>query len=103
MNKSFAKYSKGQTSKEFIQDPEFKDFVDGVGFYKWSTDQMLLNWWVKKEQMKVKNMDWRYKLCMNPQLRNINRKKVTLSHSLERSFTRKRGENIEEILKKKKI
>ena len=34
--------------------------MDGVGFYKWSTDQMLLNWWVKKEQMKVKNMDWRW-------------------------------------------
>jgi hypothetical protein len=58
--KQFAPYLKGQSPKEFISRKEFKDFVDGVGFYKWSTDQMLLNWWVKKEKIPTKNLDWRW-------------------------------------------
>ena len=58
--KNFKPYLRNQTAKEFISRNEFKDFVDGVGFYKWSTDQMLLNWWVKKENIPTKNMDWRW-------------------------------------------
>ena len=56
----FKPFLKNQTPKEFISREEFKDFVDGVGFYKWSTDQMLLNWWVKKEKIPTKNLDWRW-------------------------------------------
>lgn len=56
----FKPFLKNQTPKEFISRKEFKDFVDGVGFYKWSTDQMLLNWWVKKEKIPTKNLDWRW-------------------------------------------
>lgn len=56
----FKPYLRQQAPKEFLSRKEFKDFVDGVGFYKWSTDQMLLNWWVKKENIPTKNMDWRW-------------------------------------------
>jgi hypothetical protein len=99
MNKSFAKYLKGQTPKEFISRPEFKDFVDGVGFYKWSTDQMLLNWWVKKEQMKVKNMDWRYN-SLYTAVEKHKQKESYFVHFFLRDHLPQRGENIEEILKK---
>ena len=51
MDRNILKYLRGQTGKEFIQRPEFKDFVDGQGAWKWSTDQTLLNYWVKKEKM----------------------------------------------------
>ena len=60
MNKSFAKYLKGQTPKQFIQRTEFKDFVDGLGAWKWSTDQTLLNYWIRKEKMNIKELDWRF-------------------------------------------
>ena len=58
MNKSIVEHFKGQNSREFITRPEFKRFVDGDGAWKWSTDQTLLNWWVKKAGVKVKDMDW---------------------------------------------
>lgn len=58
--KQFAPYLKGQSPKEFLSRPEFKDFVDGVGYRKWSTDQMLLNWWVKKEKIPTLNMNWKW-------------------------------------------
>jgi hypothetical protein len=60
MNKSFAKYLNGQSPKEFISRLEFKPFVDGVGPWKWSTDQTLLNYWIRKEGMNIKKMDWKW-------------------------------------------
>lgn len=50
----------GQTPGEFLRRPEFERFVNGDGHWRWSTDQTLLNWWVKKSGMPVWNMDWRW-------------------------------------------
>ena len=60
MNKSFAKYLKGQTPQEFLQRSEFQRFINGDGAWKWSTDQTLLNWFIRKEKMNIKNMDWKW-------------------------------------------
>ena len=61
MNRSILKFLNGDDSRQFITRPEFKRFVDGLGNWKWSTDQTLLNWWVKKEtEMKVKDMSWKW-------------------------------------------
>ena len=60
MNKSILKYLNGMTPKEFITQPAYEKFVNGEGAWKWSTDQTLLNYWVKKSGMKYKTMDWRW-------------------------------------------
>jgi|TARA_B100001778_G_scaffold78978_2_gene63790 hypothetical protein len=60
MNKSFEKYLNNQSPRAFLNRSEFKPFVDGVGNWKWSTDQVLLNTWIKKEKMKVKNLHWKW-------------------------------------------
>lgn len=54
------KYLNGDTPLEFIRRPEFTRFVNGEGHWKWSTDQTLLNYWLKKAGVKVQNMDWRW-------------------------------------------
>ena len=59
MNKSITKYING-TPKEFIQQPEFKRFVDGLGAWKWSTDQTLLNYWVRNSGMKQQHLSWKW-------------------------------------------
>lgn len=56
----FKPYLRGQTAKQFLDRYEFKRFIDGEGAWKWSTDQTLLNWWVKKTDMPVKHMNWRW-------------------------------------------
>ena len=66
MNKSFAKYLRGQTSKEFIQDSEFKDFVDGVGFYKWSTDPDVIELVGKKSTNESKKYGLALQLIVYP-------------------------------------
>lgn len=58
--KQFKPYLKGQNAKQFITRSEFKDFVDGVGAWKWSTDQTLLNYFLKKYNVPTKHMDWKW-------------------------------------------
>lgn len=53
----FKPFLNGQTGKQFIERSEFKDFVDGKGPWKWSTDQTLLNYFLKKYDVPVKHMD----------------------------------------------
>jgi lipopolysaccharide biosynthesis glycosyltransferase len=54
------KYLNGETAYQFLTRLEFKQFVDGVGQWRWSTDQTLLNYWVKRYNIKTKNLDWRW-------------------------------------------
>jgi hypothetical protein len=50
----------GDTPLEFIRRPEFERFVNGEGHWKWSTDQTLLNYWIKKAGVAVKDLDWKW-------------------------------------------
>ncbi len=98
MNKSMSKYLKGQTPHQFITRPEFKQFVDGIGPWKWSTDQTLLNTWIKQEQMNVKHLDWQW----NGLYKGIKDDKVKEAHFVHFFLKDKlpnRGENIEELMK----
>ena len=54
------KYLNGETPLEFIRRPEFERFVNGEGNWKWSTDQTLLNYWVRESGMELKNLDWKW-------------------------------------------
>jgi hypothetical protein len=97
-SENFKKYLKSQTPREFISRPEFKDFVDGVGFYRWSTDQMLLNWWVKKESMAVKNLDWHW----NALYKGIEDKYLKDAHFIHfflKDLLPNKGENVTDLLK----
>lgn len=60
MNKSLARFLCGDTPREFLERPEFQRFIDGVGQWKWSTDQTLLNWWLRSCGAGVKPLDWRW-------------------------------------------
>jgi hypothetical protein len=50
----------GGTPAQFIRRPEFERFVNGEGHWRWSTDQTLLNYWVKKSGMRTRDLDWRW-------------------------------------------
>lgn len=98
MNKSFAKYLKGQTPGEFLRRPRFKPFIDGVGAWKWSTDQTLLNVFVREENMKIKHMDWKW----NGLYSAIDPKKIKQCHFVHfflKDLLPNRGEDVEELMK----
>lgn len=60
MNKSISKYLNGETPRQFLNRPRFKPFVDGIGNWKWSTDQTLLNTWIKEDKIKTKYLNWKW-------------------------------------------
>jgi hypothetical protein len=96
-SKKFLPYLKNQTPKEFLSRSEFKDFVDGVGYKKWSTDQMLLNWWVKKESIPTKNLDWRY----NGLYKGIEDNRLSEAffvHFFLKDLLPERGENVSTLM-----
>lgn len=96
MNKKMSKYLNGETPEQFIRRSEFKDFVDGIGSWKWSTDQVLLNTWIKKEKMNVKNLDWRWNGLFTA---NTKIKECYFVHFFLKDKLPNRGENVDELRK----
>ncbi len=96
INKSIQKYLRGDTPEQFIKRPEFKSFVDGVGPWKWSTDQTLLNYWVKKERMAVTDLHWKWNglYSVNNKIKECN-----FIHFFLKDHLPNRGENVEELMK----
>jgi len=97
MNKSFAKYLNGQTPEQFIRRQEFKMFVDGMGPYKWSTDQTLLNYWVNTCGMTVEKMNWKWN-ALYTAIDNDKIKEANFVHFFLKDKLPNRGENIKELM-----
>jgi len=96
MNKSIEKYLKGETPAQFIRRPEFKPFVDGMGAWKWSTDQTLLNTWIREEKMAIKHLDWKWNGLFTA---NTRIKECHFVHFFLKDKLPNRGENVEELRK----
>jgi len=96
MNKSFSKYLEGQTPREFIQRQEFKMFVDGMGAWKWSTDQTLLNYWINKENMNIKKLHWKWNGLFSA---NTKIQECHFVHFFLKDKLPDAGENVEELMK----
>ena len=95
MNKSFSRYLKGQTPKEFLQRNEFQRFINGEGAWKWSTDQTLLNWWIRKEKMSIKNMDWKWNGLFSA---NQKISECHFVHFFLKDKLPNKGENVKELM-----
>ena len=97
MNKSVLNYLKGMTPLQFIRQSKYKAFVDGLGAWKWSTDQTLLNTWIKEDKLKVKNMHWKWNGLFSA---NTKIKECHFVHFFLKDKLPQAGENVEELMKK---
>jgi len=95
MNKSITEKMKARNARAFIERSDFKGFVDGIGAWKWSTDQTLLNYWIRKDKVVQQHLDWRwnalYTAVQNP-------KEANFVHFFLKDKLPNRGENIEELM-----
>jgi hypothetical protein len=98
MNSSFEKYLDGDTPEQFIKRPEFKRFVDGEGTWKWSTDQTLLNYWVKKRNVPSKNLDWRWN-ALYKGVRDEYLPEAHFIHFFLKDKLPAKGENVEQLMR----
>ena len=96
-NKSIAKYLRGQTPKQFIERAEHKDFVDGIGNWKWSTDQTLLNTWVKKENMRIQPLSYKWNALYSAIIPEM-MKDAHFIHFFLKDKLPQRGENVEQLM-----
>tara|TARA_B100001094_G_scaffold131313_1_gene127105 strand:- start:6905 stop:7696 length:792 start_codon:yes stop_codon:yes gene_type:complete len=98
LNKSIHKYLKGQTPHQFLMRNVFKGFIDGQGAWKWSTDQTLLNWWIKKEKMSIKHLNWKWNGLFHG-IQDDKAKQAHFVHFFLKDKLPNRGENVEELMK----
>lgn len=96
LDASIKKYLNGQTAKQFLDRPEWKPLVGGMGAWKWSTDQTLLNIWIKMEVMKVKHLDWRWNGLFTA---NTRIQECHFVHFFLKDKLPHRGENVQELMK----
>lgn len=97
-NKSMAYFLKGTPSAAaFLQQAKYKDFIDGIGNWKWSTDQTLLNYWVKEEKMKVKHLTfhWNGLFSAIPEERI---RQANFVHFFLKDKLPARGENVKQLM-----
>jgi hypothetical protein len=98
LNKRIETYLRGETPRQFLNRPKFKPFVDGVGPWKWSTDQTLLNTWIKEEKMNVKNLSFQWNgLYTGIEMNKI--KECYFVHFFLKDKLPNGGENVEELMK----
>lgn len=91
----FEPFLMGQSPLQFLQRSEFKDFVDGLGPWKWSTDQTLLNWFVKKYNISVRHMDWKWNGLYTA---NTKIEECHFVHFFLKDLLPGKGENVTELM-----
>lgn len=99
MNQSLLKYLNGMTPIQFLRQPRFKPFVDGVGPWKWSTDQTLLNTWLKEENIPTKHLPWKF----NGLYTALENGKIEQSHFVHFFLKDKlpnKGEDVQSLMEK---
>lgn len=97
LNKSFDKYLKGQTPMQFLMRPEFKVFIDGMGNWKWSTDQTLLNVFVKESGMSAKNLSFHWNGLFTA-IHPTYAREANFVHFFLKDKLPNGGENVEELM-----
>lgn len=86
---------KGMTAKEFITQPAFQDFVDGMGAWKWSTDQTLLNFFMQgRTTWQALHWKWNGLYSANTRIDECH-----FVHFFLKDKLPNKGENVEELMK----
>lgn len=98
MNKSLHKYLRGQTAKQFLERQEFQMFVDGMGAWKWSTDQTLLNYWIRNERMDIQKLDWKWNALFSA-VKPEKIKEAHFVHFFLKDKLPENGEDVKELMK----
>lgn len=94
--KKFKPYLKGRPARQFITQHDFTRFIDGDGAWKWSTDQTLLNYFLRRDKVPTKDLDWRWNglFSANTRIDECHFVHFFLKDKLPQS-----GENVEELMK----
>jgi hypothetical protein len=94
-SESFLPYLKNESPAEFIRRDEFAQFVDGIGNWKWSTDQTLLNYFIKKYKIPTQHMHWKWNGLFTA---NTKINECHFVHFFLKDKLPAQGENVEQLM-----
>jgi len=97
MDSSLREQLQGQDPRQFLSRPEFQRFVDGEGAWKWSTDQVLLNWWLRRARANWRPLPWVWN-CFYGSTVPGSAQRSHAVHFFLRDHLPEKGENIEELI-----
>lgn len=60
MTQHIRQYMAADSARDFLQRHDFERFVNGQGAWRWSTDQTLLNYWIRRDGVPWQALDWRW-------------------------------------------
>lgn len=92
----FKPYLKGKDARSFITQFDFQKFIDGEGAWKWSTDQTLLNYFLKRDKVPTKKLDWRWNGLFGA---NTQIEECHFVHFFLKDKLPNRGENVDELMR----
>lgn len=95
-SKIMLQHLKGMTPKQFLEQSMLSDLINGIGPFKWQSDQITLNYWFKKNNIKVQRLDWRWN-ALYTAVKDIT--PAYFVHFFLKDKLPMGGENIEELMK----
>ncbi|NDB79775.1 hypothetical protein EB155_07895 [archaeon] len=87
----------GMNSKQFLQQPMLDNLINGVGPFKWQSDQITLNYWFKKKRIEVQRLDWRFNALYST-ISEQDLSKAYFIHFFLKDHLPEKGENIEQLV-----
>ena len=96
MNQSFYDIIQRMPAQQWVTQYEFQPFIDGVGAWKWSTDQTLLNYFMKSRKVNVKHMDWKWNGLFTA---NQKISECHFIHFFLKDKLPERGENVQQLMR----
>lgn len=85
------------TPYEFLTQEKFRHFVNGVGNWKWSTDQTLLNHWLHESKIPCHDLDWTWN-CLYTTVDKDKLDKAKFIHFFLKDKLPQRGENVQQLM-----
>jgi len=88
----------GMSPKQFLEQFELEDFINGRGQLKFQSDQLTLNYWFKRNKIKVKHLDWKWN-CLYGAVEKEAVNESYFIHFFLKDYLPEQGENVEELVK----
>lgn len=60
LSNKIKRYIENETAKDFLSRTEFERFIEGENDWHLSTEQTLMNFWIKKYKVKTKDLSWKW-------------------------------------------
>jgi len=89
---------KGKTPKQFLEQPQLQDLINGKGPFKWQSDQITLNYWFAVNHIPVHHLPWVFN-ALYAAIPKVAMKDAQFIHFFLKDHLPDNGNDIEALMK----